>query len=110
MKKFESILSRSGDAVMKDRASNVSKLAEMAQVNLVNTLEKKRIELEMKKTELLDMSPDNRYSLKPGQDFEADNWVNDYHNVCLKLINNEIALKTAEKTQEELFTEAKANK
>ncbi len=56
MKKFELVLSRGGDKIIGDRAANVTKLAEMAQIALVNKLEKRKIELEMKKTELLDMS------------------------------------------------------
>ncbi len=108
MKRFENILSRNGDKVMADRAGNVTKLAEMAQVALVNTLEKKKIELEMKKQELLDMSPDNRYSLKVGEDFNADSWVSDYQAISLNIIENEIRLKTAIATTEELFTEVTA--
>ncbi len=105
MKKFVSILNRNGDSVIKDRAESVAKLAEMAQTALINKLEKQKIELEMKKKELLDMSPDNRYSLKPGANFMADNWVNDYHSVSIQLINIEIELKVAKQTAEELFTE-----
>ena len=105
MKKFELVLGRDGDKVMKDRASSVTKLAEMAQTNLVNQLEKKKIELEMKKSELLDMSPDNRYSLKPGAEFRADGWVVEYQTVSLALINNEIELKVAQATMKDLFTD-----
>ena len=105
MKKFELVLGRNGDAVMKDRASNVTKLAEMAQTAMVNGLEKRKIELEMEKTALLDMSPDNRYSLKPGQDFKADSWVNDYQRVTIELLNIEIELKAAKQTSEELFSD-----
>ena len=105
MKKFELVLSRDGDAVIKERAASVTKLAEMAQTALLNRLEKKKIELEMKKAELLDMSPDNRYSLRPGANFEADAWVADYQSVCIQLFNNEVELKTAQATVTELFTE-----
>lgn len=105
MKKFETILSRKGDAVMQDRATAIAKLAEMAQNAMVNNLEKKKIELEMEKAEMLDMSPDNRYSLKPGADFKADSWVNDYQRVSVELINIEIELKVAKATTEELFTD-----
>ena len=105
MKKFELVLGRDGDKVMKDRASNVTKLAEMAQTTLVNALEKKKIELEMKKTELLDMSPDNRYSLKVGENFRADNWTNDYQRLGIELINIEIELKVAKATSVELFSD-----
>ena len=92
---------------MADRASNVTKLAVMAHEALVNTLEKRKIELEMKRTELLDMSPDNRYSLKPGQDFKADSWVNEYQSVSVELINIEVELKVAGVTTKELFTDVK---
>ena len=107
MKKFELVLSRDGDKVMKERASSVTKLAEMAQSALINKLEKRKIELEMKKAELLDMSPDNRYSLRPGENFAADSWVNDYQRVGIELINNEIELKVAQTTTDELFTDEK---
>jgi hypothetical protein len=105
MNKFHSILNRKGDAVLKDRAENIAKLAEMSQDSLVKRLEKERIELEFKQKELLDMSPDNRYDLKVGKDFRADQWVNDYHNVSVSLIENEIALEVAKKNMTELFSE-----
>ncbi len=105
MNKFELQLGREGDKVMTDRAKSVTKLAEMAQVALVNKLEKRKIELQMKKTELLDMSPDNRFSLKPGEDFKADTWVVEYQSVSLDLIEVEIELKVANATQKELFTD-----
>ena len=108
MKKFELQLGRNGDSVMKDRASNITKLAEMAQTAMVNGLEKRKIELEMEKTELLDMSPDNRYSLKPGAEFKADSWVRDYQRVSVELINIEIELKVAQATTNDLFTEQTA--
>ena len=110
MKKFQSTLSRTGDTVMQERAANITKLAEMAQVALVNKLEKQKIELEMKKAELLDMSPDNRYSLKPGENFEANSWVQEYQTVSIALINNTIELEVAQKTSVELFTEEEASK
>ena len=108
MNKFQLVLGREGDKIMLDRAASVAKLAEMAQINLVNQLEKKKIELDMKKSELLDMSPDNRYSLKPGLEFKADAWVTEYQSVCLSLINLEIEIKVAQETSKELFTEEKA--
>ena len=52
----------------------------MAQDSLVKGLEKQRIELEMKQSELLDMSPDNRYDLKVGKNFKADAWTQDNFN------------------------------
>ena len=109
MKKFELVLGRDGDAIMKQRASNVTKLAEMAQIAMVNGLEKRKIELEMEKTALLDLSPDNRYSLKPGADFKADAWVNDYQRVTIELLNIEIELRAAKATTAELFTETEPN-
>jgi len=105
MKKFEKMIARDGDKVMADRASSISQLAEMAQVALVNRLEKQRIELEMKKKELLDMSPDNRYSLRPGQDFKADGWVGDFQNIGISIINNKIELGVAQATMLELFSD-----
>lgn len=108
MKKFELNLNREGNDIIRARANQISKLAEMAQEALVNKLEKNKIELEMVKTELLDMSPDNRYSLKVGENFNADGWVNDYQRVSVELINIEIELKVAKATSVDLFTEEDA--
>ena len=105
MKKFERILTRKGDDVITARAASISKLAEMAQEALVNKLEKRKIELEMEGQEMLDMSPDNRYSLKVGENFKADSWVNDYQRLGIELINIEIELKVAKATSEELFAD-----
>lgn len=96
---------RGGDDVIKARAESVSKLAEMSQEALVNGLEKKKIELEMKKQEMLDMNPDNRYSLKVGENFQADRWTSEYQTLSLDLINVEIELKVAKQTSDDLFTE-----
>ncbi len=109
MKKFETILTRKGDDVITARAASISKLAEMAQEALVNKLEKQKIELEMSKQEMLDMSPDNRYSLRVGENFKADSWINDYQSVSIELINIEIELKVAKATTKELFTEEAAS-
>jgi len=105
MNKFQKNLSRTGDTIIKDRAESISKLAEMSQDSLVKNLQKQRIELEMKQQELLDMSPDNRYDLKPGKDFKGDAWVQDYQEVSLQLIENEVALGVAKETMKELFTD-----
>ena len=105
MKKFQSILTRKGDDVIVARAESISTLAEMSQTALVNELEKQKIELEMKKQEMLDMSPDNRYSLRVGDNFKADTWVSDYQAVSVNLINIEIELKVAKATQDDLFTD-----
>lgn len=105
MNKFVGMLSRNGDTVMKDRASSVGQLAEMAQEELVNGLKRRKIELETRKSEMLDMSPDNRYSLKPGAEFRANEWVKEYHQINIDLINLEIEMKVAETTNTELFTD-----
>ena len=104
MNKFQKNLSRTGDTIIKDRAESISKLAEMSQDSLVKNLQKQRIELEMKQQELLDMSPDNRYDLKPGKNFKADDWTQEYHSVSIRLINNEVELGVAKKNLKELFT------
>jgi hypothetical protein len=108
MNKFHEILSRNGDKILKDRAENVSLLAAMAHTALINDLKKKKIELDFKKKELIDLSPDNRYSLKIGKDFDGDKWVREYQDVSIKLINIKIELKVAEDTEAELFTEEAA--
>ena len=105
MNKFHGILNRKGDDVLKERAESVAKLAEMSQDSLVKELQKEKIQLEFKRAELLDMSPDNRYSLKIGEDFNSDKWVREYHTVSLNLIENEVALEVAKTTMRDLFTE-----
>ena len=107
MNKFHSILSRTGDKVIKDRAESVAKLAEMSQDTLVKELTKKKIELEFKQKELLDMSPDNRFSLKVGENFNSAKWVNEYHQVSLDLIENSVELEVAEANFTLLFIEKK---
>lgn len=105
MKKFELVLSRKGDDILAQRAGAITKLAEMAQEALVNNLEKEKIEIEMKKQEMLDMSPDNRYSLTVGENFKATDWTQEYQRLSLQLINLEIELKVAKETSADLFTE-----
>ena len=105
MNKFHSILSRSGDKILKDRAESVAKLAEMSQDTLVKELTRKKIELEFKQKELLDMSPDNRFSLKVGENFNSAKWVSEYHQVSLDIIENGVELEVADANLTLLFTD-----
>lgn len=103
--KFDQLIKRSGDAIMGDRGARVIKSAKVSQRAIVDKLDKEVMQLEDKRELMLDQSPDNRYSLTPGQSFDSDKWANDYHNLSVELVNKKVELEVARNNYKELFGE-----
>ena len=101
--KFEKLLTRKGDAIIDARASRVLTAAKNAQESIVRDLVDEVNKLEDKREAMLDMSPDNRYSLSVGKDFDAKQWTKDYHNLSIQIANKKIELEIAEENSKDLF-------
>lgn len=109
MNKFQKSVSRDGDQITNERGSQISDLAKMAQESMINKLKERRINLEFRKKEMLDMSPDNRFSLVTLKDFDGKKFVEEYQKVCLDLANLEVELEIAESNLKDLFEDEDKN-
>lgn len=103
--KFDSLIKRSGDAIIGDRADRVVKSAKVSQRGIVDKLDQEVMGLEDQRELMLDHSPDNRYSLTPGKAFEADKWAAEYHNLSVELTNKKVELAIARENYKVLFGE-----
>lgn len=101
--KFETLISRNGDDVIDSRASRIVTSANNAQQAIVRDLVDKVNALEDKREVMLDQSPDNRYSLKVGEGFDAKKWTQEYHSLSLQLANTKVELAIAEENFNDLF-------
>jgi hypothetical protein len=104
MGKFNKFIARNGDQIIGDRAKRVAKLAEAAQQNLIREKEKQIMELEDRLEAMLDMSPDNRFSLKIGETFDADAFVKQFNEISIKLELHRRELDIMTDIQDELFS------
>lgn len=103
--KFVSAISRKGDQVIDARVARIIKGAKGSQEDLVRKLDKECDDLTDKLETMLDQSPDNRYSLKPGKNFESSKFVDEYHATSLELANKTIELQIAQTNLKDLFGE-----
>lgn len=103
MGKFKQLLDRTSDKILKDRGARIEKSAKREYNNIVVNLDAKIDELTDELELMLDQNPDNRYSLKPGQKFEAASFANDFQNKSIELANKKIELQIAQSNLEELF-------
>lgn len=102
--KFESLISRNGDAIIDSRASRIVVSAKNAQEGIVRDLIDAVNVLEDKREAMLDQSPDNRYSLKVGENFDAKKWTSEYQSLSIQLANKRVELQIAEENLTDLFT------
>ena len=106
MNKFTKIITEGADKTLQRRAEAVSTAAEIAQQNLVNKLKLEKSNLELKITNLTDLAPDSKDSLRPwGPNGKAVTWVTELQRVKQDLYNVTIQLEIAQKTYVEFFKE-----
>lgn len=93
-------------STLANRASLIEKQATVAQQNMINELEMKKMNIESQIQTILDFAPDSTYSLKPGRpNFAAPAFTKELHQLkmSLKLTIEELEVATA--TYDELFVE-----
>ena len=106
MNKFTKLITEGADKTLQRRAEAVSTVAEIAQQNLVNKLKLEKSNLELKITNLTDLAPDSKDSLRPcDTNWNANTWVTDLQKAKQDLYNVTIQLDIAQKTYDEFFRE-----
>ena len=103
MGKFNEMLLRDGEGVMTGRSERIIKIAKMGQETLVAEVEKDLMILQDKQEAMIEMSPDNRFSLKPGEDFEVESWVAEYQKLSIDIELKIVELKVAQENLSVLF-------
>lgn len=107
MNKFTKLITEGADKTLQRRAEAVSTAAEIAQQNLVNKLKLEKSNLELKITNLTDLAPDSKDSLRPcDANWNANEWVTSLQKAKQDLYNVNIQLKIAEDTYNEYFKES----
>ena len=106
MNKFTKLITEGADKTLQRRAEAVSTAAEIAQQNLVNKLKLDKSNLELKITNLTDLAPDSKDSLRPcDANWNANTWVTDLQKAKQDIYNVTIQLDIAKKTYDEFFKE-----
>jgi len=103
MGKFNEFLDRNGDQIIKGRANRVLKAAKNAANVHIQNIENKIMKIEDEMEAMLDMSPDNRYSLKIGESFDGEVFITEYQAKALELHLLKQELQLATKVNNELF-------
>ena len=106
MNKFTKLITEGADKTLQRRAEAVSTAAEISQQNLVNKLKLDKSNLELKITNLTDLAPDSKDSLRPcDANWNPNNWVTELQRAKQDLYNVTIQLEIAQKTYDEFFKE-----
>ena len=106
MNKFTKLITEGADKTLQRRAEAISTAAEIAQQSLVNKLKLEKTNLELKITNLTDLAPDSKDSLRPcDAKWNANTWVTDLQKAKQDLYSVTIQLEIAQKTYDEFFKE-----
>lgn len=103
MGKFKECLLRNGDQIRETRAQSIIEGAELSYRRTLEDMRGKLKEMERKRIDMLDMSPDNVDSLVIAKDFNAQNFVQKDLDLTLSIVNLQLVLKEAEARYELLF-------
>lgn len=103
MGKFIKLIARNGDAILNERGARIEKSAKRECNKIVVDLDAKVDELTDELELMLDQSPDNRYSLEPGQKFAAHDFANNYQKISVALATKRIELAIAKENIQILF-------
>lgn len=106
MSKFVTNLVKDAKGIKQQRAEILAEETKNEQDDLVREITKRKRELEIKMLNLVDLSPDNSYSLKPGgNDYNAKSWVKEMQNTKVELLNVTVELQAAQETSKEWFSD-----
>lgn len=103
--KFASLISN-GNSALARRAGILETQAKIAQQAIVDNFKKEKANLEIHVMNLTDFAPESKDSLRPGSEsFNPDVWAEELQNTKFELWKTSKALKIAEDTFAEFFTE-----
>lgn len=100
---FKESLARNGKQIREDRAVSISEDAEIAYKRSIEDLKFAIKKVARKRDGLLDMSPDNTYTIITAKDFNGTDFYKTDLQIGLELRELEIQLEIAEKRYKELF-------
>lgn len=107
MNKFKEKFAATNKDIKETRAAMASKAGELEANAFVSNLKKELGSLEMSKEDLVDLAPDNKYSLRPGKEFDAASWFKELVRLELAIELKKVEVKVAEKAYDEWFKEEK---
>lgn len=100
---FVESLKRKNSKIREDRASAIAEDAELLYKRAVEDIETVIKRLKREQENMMDLSPDNTLSLKPANDFNADEYVNRDIEIGVEIRKMEIKLKVAQDRYTYLF-------
>lgn len=100
---FIASLKRNNKEIRDDRAAAIAEDACVMYRRRVEDLELQLNRMKRDRENMLDMSPDNVFSLKLASDFKADEFVARDVDLGVKIRNTEITLEIAQKQYNRLF-------
>ena len=100
---FIASLKRNNREIRDDRAAAIAEKAQVMYRRKVEDLELQLNELKRDQEAMLDMSPDNVFSLKMASDFKADEFVARDLKLGVEIRETEIKLDIAQKQYKHLF-------
>lgn len=103
MKKFESILTATGDNVLKKRAQNLTEATLETFRDEKRELEKRVRELKNEVDNMEDLSVKTTQSLVVGENLDTNRWVKRRIDIALELRDLQIEIETVEKLIAEYF-------
>lgn len=103
--KFEAILGKTGNQVLKRRASVIAEAAEAKMKRKVDDIKEHIRDLKIKLMDLEDLSVKNTQALTIAENFNADEWVQDVFDVRMEIRDLTIELEVAEAAYNEYFVD-----
>lgn len=100
---FVDSLKRSNKQIKAARAEAIAEDLQLVYKRKIEDLELKLRNLNRNQENMLDLSPENSFSLKLAQDFDAQKWATEHHDLSIKIRETEIQLDLAKKSYTYLF-------
>jgi hypothetical protein len=103
---FVDALKRSNKQIKDARAEAIAEDLEITYKRRIEDLELDLKNAKRQQANMLDLSPDNTYSLKLATDFDAKRWTEDHINLGKRIHNVTIELEIAKRQYNMLFNPA----
>lgn len=100
---FQEFLARNSKQIRQGRAENISEEALIEYKRKAEDIEHSLKKLRRTRNNMLDMSPDNTYTILNAKDFDAKEFTDEYHRIGVKIRNLEIEYEIVKKDLKELF-------
>lgn len=106
MNKFEKSLVKDAKGIKEQRAKILGEETRIEHEEIVREILKRKRELEVKLLNLVDLSPENTYTLRPGgEKYDPKLWAREKQDIGIALLNIEVELEVANRTTKEWFSD-----